>query len=197
MSGGDDKPAMASAARAHPVRMLVLLTVACVLASAGTAATAVQLAGVLTHHGEYHLYLTTDAGAGGRWLRMGEAIVGFSLVDYDPVAEVATLRRDGRLLRVRLTDAGRSASGEDSQAAEVAAIQANLQLIFTAAEIHFREGRGGHVDLSDLVGAGKYLERIVPVAGEDYGALTVMKGETTRLSITTKAGTIVSLDRQR
>jgi hypothetical protein len=67
--------------------------------------------------------------------------------------------------------------------AEETAIRSNLHLLSDAAEQYYLEKGVGSATYDDLVGPGKYVVDVTPVAGEDYRSLLFKQGQPLRVRI--------------
>ena len=74
------------------------------------------------------------------------------------------------------------------------AIQNNLRIFSSSAQMHMLETGAKSASYADLVGSedGKYIRELKPVAGEDYESLVLHEGDT-EISVTTVDGRIISL----
>ncbi|HEY1108911.1 MAG TPA: hypothetical protein VGE76_09770 [Opitutaceae bacterium] len=125
------------------------------------------------------------------WVAPGGSFQGYTIGRYDAATETLQLLREGAELRLPL----RAARVTDSLSpAAAAAIRANLKLLVAAAKVHFLEGRTRYATFADLVGLGKPLPQLVPIAGEDYGGITFMKADPVTLRVRTASGHTVVFD---
>ena len=63
------------------------------------------------------------------------------------------------------------------------AVIGNLQGLAAAAEQYFRENQVTGVSYHELVGPGRYVRNVYPVAGETYDHLFFVKGEPVRVRL--------------
>jgi type IV pilus assembly protein PilA len=75
------------------------------------------------------------------------------------------------------------------QASQESSIQNNLRLFASAAQQYMLETGEAKATYDDVVGKGKYMRDLVPIAGENYRELVVTHGSK-RLSITSGAVTV-------
>ena len=77
------------------------------------------------------------------------------------------------------------------QASQQKAIVNNLRMFAAAAQQYMLETGSDHATYADIVGPGKYIKHITPVAGEDYTNLVVHVSDT-ELSVKTADGRVVN-----
>lgn len=73
---------------------------------------------------------------------------------------------------------------------QVKAVIGNLQGLAAAAEQYFRENQVTGVSYHELVGPGRYVRNVYPVAGESYDHLFFVKGEPVRVRLPGKGWVI-------
>ncbi|PXA03729.1 hypothetical protein DDZ13_10565 [Coraliomargarita sinensis] len=73
------------------------------------------------------------------------------------------------------------------------AVTNNLRQIASAADQYFLEEGKAEVTIEDLVGPGKYIRSLEPVAGESYEGM-VIKTTDTEISVTLGNGEIIAID---
>jgi hypothetical protein len=71
--------------------------------------------------------------------------------------------------------------GKEQAGAEEAAIRNNLHLLAAAADQYYLEKGVDSATYNDLVGPGKYLSDVTPMAGEDYHSLLFKQGHPLRV----------------
>jgi LysM repeat protein len=185
-----------------------ILAAACALGLACAAAGAeapIEFSGVLTNEGHVKIALTSTATHVTRWVEPGEDFLGYTVTRYDPKEDAVFLKRSGQEIRLGLipskspnpaaTTAAAATPANQAAATEVTAnaVRSNLRQ-FVAAARRFQAERGTNsVAFSDVVGPGKYIRELTPVAGENYSALT-FSPDVTSVSVTTSNGTNVALD---
>lgn len=170
------------------------------LVSAVSAADAgIEFAGVLTAGGKTRVALTDKSSNATTWVAPGDEFNGYKVERYDPAEDAVFLAKGGKETRIGLVAAKTPEAGsvttetQPSADAANAAIHANLQRLATAAK-QLQLARGvSNVSYADLVGPGKPIPELNPVAGESYSTLSF--GENvTAVSVTTSNGTTISLN---
>jgi hypothetical protein len=78
-------------------------------------------------------------------------------------------------------EAAVSDNGKPQADAEDAAIRNNLHLLANAADQYYLEKGVDSATYDDLVGPGKYLNDVTPIAGEDYHSLLFKQGQPLRV----------------
>jgi hypothetical protein len=71
--------------------------------------------------------------------------------------------------------------GKEQASAEETAIRNNLHLLADSANQFYLEKGVDSATYNDLVGPGRYISEITPVAGEDYHSLLFKQGQTLRV----------------
>jgi len=153
---------------------------------------AIRFVGVVTESQETRLCLEDESTGAWSWVPVGGCFLDYTINTYEPAIEIAVLGGGDREYRVPLRHSRVIEAPADLSPATVDLIRENLLLFRYAAAVHIKQTRSRYVTYDDLVGAGKYLESLDPVAGEDYRGLTMMKGEANTLVVTTADGTKIS-----
>jgi LysM repeat protein len=162
----------------------------------------IEFSGVLTANGKPKVALTDKSTQTTQWLDPGDAFLGYAIARYDPGEEAVFLRKNGEEIRLPLvtpksTPAQPAAAAAPAPAANTEfvanAIRSNLRQFVAAARRVQAEQGTAQVSYADLVGPGKPLRELTPVAGENYTSLTYAPA-VTALSVTTSAGNTVTLD---
>ena len=78
-------------------------------------------------------------------------------------------------------EAAVSDNGRQQAGAEEAAIRNNLHLLAGAADQYYLEKGVDSATYNDLVGPGKYISDVTPIAGEDYHPLVFKQGQPLRV----------------
>jgi hypothetical protein len=127
--------------------------------------------------------------------------------DYTPLVftrgqRVEVRLADGRIVRYPLgaTDSSPRPERTSEQAPapddpKAQAMIQNLQVLNDAANKYYAEHDSTTTTFENLVGPGKYLPSIAPVAGEDYRSLLFKKDHPLRLYL--KDGRVVTFPLQR
>jgi LysM repeat protein len=160
-----------------------------------------EFSGVMTTGGKTRVALTDPSTKTTTWLEPGQQFRGYTIARYDANQDVVFLKKAGQETRLALSSAktsdagGNAGSSAASLAAEATAnaIRANLRLLTSAARQYQLEHGVMSVSYSDLVGPGKPIKEIKPVAGENYSTLT-FGPNVTGVNVTTATGTVVALD---
>jgi hypothetical protein len=71
--------------------------------------------------------------------------------------------------------------GKQQAGAEEVAIRNNLHLLAGAADQFYLEKGANTATYDDLVGPGKYISDVTPMAGEDYHSLLFKQGQPLRV----------------
>jgi LysM repeat protein len=137
-----------------------------------------------------------DASGTSSWVKVGAAFSGYTLTSYDAATESVVLTHDGVTTRVKLSSPRPTAANAVVAPPEIAtAITQNLRQLAAAANQYYLENGRTTAVLADLVGETKYVRRLIPVAGEDYGVLQFDQGSPL-LTVQTSQGYTVTLDRR-
>jgi hypothetical protein len=157
--------------------------------------TAIEFTGVLSTSGSVRLALRDrTTGVSSPWLKVGDTFSGYALTAFEPASETVVLTRDSNVTRVKLSPPKTNAVVTEPLSEIAAAILTNLRQLVAAADQHYLETPTQIPTLADLVGETKYVRRLLPVDGEDYGALQFTPGNRT-LTVQTAHGQTVTLDR--
>lgn len=167
----------------------------------GAAEPPIAFSGVLTVDGEVRIALTDKETKATTWVEPGDQFNGYTVARYDAKSEAVFLKKDGEETRLGLvpsttTDSAATASPpalSGMAATPNSAVRANLRRLAAAAR-HYQIARDVmSVSYSDLVGPGKPIPQLTPVAGEDYSSL-MFGPNVTAVSVTTADGNTVTLD---
>jgi len=161
--------------------------------------------GLLTSDGKTYVALTDSATKGTRWVRTGEEFNGYSVLRYDAQNDAVFLKKGNEEIRVPLVlaktmEPAMGAPTSPTQAsphssAIAAAVRSNLRQLATAAqELRAKLGVAS-VSYNDVVGPGKPIPQLTPVAGETYSTLN-FGPDVTAISVTTSDGATISLPLQ-
>lgn len=182
------------------IRRAALTGVFFVASLLGAAEPSIEFSGVLTAEGKTQVALTDTARKSTTWVKTGDEFNGYTVARYDAKEDAVFLKKGGQEIRLGLvtartvepqpTAATRSAALAESTAA---AIRANLRQLASAARQYQIASNATSVSFSDLVGPGKLIREIKPVAGENYSTLT-FGSNVTGVSVTTATGATVGLD---
>jgi hypothetical protein len=175
-----------------------LLLAGCAVASGVAATPPIDFSGVLTLGPEVKVALADRDTGATQWVRVGDSFKGYIVGAFDSTTETVGLSKGALELRLplKLAKILDSAASEGATASDVAQkIRGNLHGLAVAAARFFAETGRPQAVLADLVGPGKYLEVLRPVAGEDYGAVRLERAHG-QLSLTTPEGEIVTFDPQ-
>ena len=155
---------------------------------------AIEFVGVATQDGVTK-YAFRDAATGiSRWVVVGGAVGDCTLASYDAPTQTAELTRGADRLRVKLS----AASSDQSAAAPPAPAQAvaifrNLHVFVAAAHQHCLETGESVAAAADLIGPGRYIKTLAPIAGEDYSVLTYDQ-KLPVLTVRTASGATITFD---
>jgi hypothetical protein len=129
------------------------------------------------------LFLKNDIEGAPKWIEFLE----FRRGDKDAAAEAIefALRQQTQVL---------NAFANVRRSSTEAAVRNNLRQLSAAADQYFLEHGTRTVKLDDIVGADKYIKKLTPVDGEDYGKLELAMGAAP-WKVTTASGIVVSYDR--
>lgn len=183
------------------LRCAAFITATLLVAPAFAATPGIEFSGVLTADGTTRIALTDTASKSTTWVQPGDNFNGYTVSRYDAKEDAIFLKKNGEEIRVGLvasktpetSNAGRSNGPALSANPSANAIRANLRQLATAAR-QLQSQRGlASVSYADLVGPGKPIPVLTPVAGENYSTLT-FNPQVTAISVTTSSGTTVSLD---
>ena len=178
----------------------------------------IEFSGVLTSDGKTQLALTDKATNSTQWVEAGGEFNGYTIARYDAKEDAIFVSRGGgeeqriglEAPKSPLPPSGTAAptlaastggalggrartSTALSTDAAASAIRSNLRLLASAARQYQTERGAATVAYSDLVGPGKFISELRPVAGENYSTLTFAPGATS-VAVTLPDGARVSLD---
>ena len=187
-------------------RVVLASVFACALV-AHAAEPNIEFSGVLTADGRTRVALTDKATDTTQWVEAGTEFSGYTLARYDEKEEAVYLAKGGQEFRLGLVGpqtplaprvAGAPAptpapTSSPSTEAAVNAIRSNLRTLTAAARQYQAERGVSTVSYSDLVGPGKFISELKPVAGENYATLS-FPANVSSLSVTMADGTRVALD---
>ena len=170
-------------------------------ASAFAAEPGIELRGVLEGVGATQLSLLDKTNETTRWVEVGQSFAGFAVQAYDPGTETATLVKDGKETRVRMSSAQIAVAPIDDAPANTEKISLpvartifnNLRQISAAADQYYLEKGGSTTTVAELVGPTKYIKQLKSEAGEDYSTLKLVSGKEL-LTVTTASGEAITYD---
>ena len=163
----------------------------------------IVFSGVLTAEGKTHVALTDPVSNSTRWVQLGNEFGDYSVLRYDPKEDAVFLKKGSQEIRVPLalsktaepSSATASTAQTDlSNAAEIATrVRTNLRQLAAAAQ-QYRQGNNVKtVSFNELVGPGKIIPQLTPVAGENYSTLN-FGPDVTAVSVTTADGATIALE---
>lgn len=189
-------------------RFLVLTSVLVGLAAAPaaepeTTTPEIIFSGVITAEGKTHVALTDPTSKSTSWVQLGSEFGDYSVERYDPKDDAVFLKKGSQVIRVPLalaktTEPDRAvvstAPSAGLDAAGIAIrVRTNLRQLATAAQ-QYRQGNNVKtVSFNDLVGPGKLIPQLNPVAGENYTTLN-FGPDVTAVSVTTVDGATIALE---
>jgi LysM repeat protein len=160
----------------------------------------IEFRGVMVGAGVTKLSLKDPATESTRWVEVGQTFAGYKVSAYDATNETAMLTKDGRELRLRL-NAGQvmefpAATAASPATTKLSLPQArmifnNLRQIASAADQYYLENGKPSTTVGELVGPGKYIKLLSPVAGENYHDLKLAVGSEA-VSVVTASGETVT-----
>lgn len=161
----------------------------------------IVFSGVMTAGGKTRLALTDTEKNVTTWVEPGAEFKGYTIERYDAKDEAVFLKKDGQETRVGLVASKTSdtsaatiaADDTGSNQAAVTAIRSNLRQLAAAARQYQIAQNVTTVGYNDLVGPGKLIKEIKPVAGENYSTLN-FGPNVTGVSVTTANGTTISVE---
>jgi hypothetical protein len=167
----------------------------------------VEFSGVLTADGKTRVALTDKATDTTQWVETGTEFGGYRIARYDQKEEAVFLSKNGEEFRLGLIGpktplaprtatmpaANAPSTSSPSTEAAINAIRSNLRTLAAAARQYQAERRVTTVSYSDLVGPGKFISELKPVAGENYAALN-FSPNVASLSVTMADGSSVAVD---
>jgi LysM repeat protein len=177
------------------------LAALCLSSSLFAAEPGIVLSGVMTAGGKTRLALTDTEKNVTTWVEPGAEFKGYTIERYDAKDEAVFLKKGGQETRVGLVTAKTSdtpaataaADNTGSNQAAVTAIRSNLRQLAAAARQYQIAQNVTTVGYNDLVGPGKLIKEIKPVAGENYSTLN-FGPNVTGVSVTTASGTTISVE---
>lgn len=204
-SGNPNRAARVKVGTVMITRSLLIATFLTSLGVLNGAEPPVVFSGMLTSEGKTYVALTDSSTKGTRWVRLGEEFNGYSVVRYDSQNDAVFLKKGSEEIRVPLALAK---TAEPVQGAVVtptpvlantagiaAAVRSNLRQLATAAQ-ELRTTLGvASVSYNDLVGPGKPIPQLTPVAGETYSTLN-FGPDVTAIGVTTSDGATITLQLQ-
>ena len=168
----------------------------------------IEFSGLLIADGKTRLALTDKATDTTQWVEPGSEFNGYVVARYEPQEEAVFVTKNGQEFRLGLIApksplASRSPgvaaavaanpANSPSTEAAVSAIRSNLRTLAAAARQYQAERGVATVAYADLVGPGKFISELKPVAGENYAALS-FSSNMPALSVTMADGARVSVD---
>jgi LysM repeat protein len=183
-----------------PRAVLALALIPITAIAARSAELGIEFTGVLTAGGQTRIAVTDKASRATTWVEPGQEFRGFQVLRYDPAADVLVVKKGLEETHLALVSS-KAGSGapvaiaEPSPADEptTAAVRSNLRRLVAAARQYQAERGAGSVSFADLVGPGKPIPELSPVAGENYSTLN-FGPNVTAVSVTTANGATISLD---
>jgi hypothetical protein len=164
-----------------------------------TPADDLEFDGVLVCDGRTQLALLDRMTGLAKWVTVGGKFEGFVVGAYDPAKDTVSLTRVGAPpISIRLKDAIILVTTPASPwlqptNAERAAVAANLQQLAAAAAQYLTDTGIPATSLDELVGPGKLLPQLTPVAGESYNSVD-LGGGTANFGVTMSDGTHIAAD---
>jgi hypothetical protein len=155
--------------------------------------------GVLVAGGRTQVALLDRATGAAKWVPEGGKFEGFAVGAYDPAKDTVSLTRDGapprsislKVAFILVTPP--ASSWLQPTNAERAAVAANLQQLAAAAAQYLADTGMPATSLDELVGPGKLLAQLDPVAGENYRTIN-LAGGAADLGVTLPDGTHIAAD---
>ncbi|WP_414665132.1 hypothetical protein [Horticoccus sp. 23ND18S-11] len=124
------------------------------------------------------------------WLEVGQQFEGYTVLSFDKVSEVLTVRREGKDFRVRLPQPKVSADKVKISAEKEERILRNLRILAAAADQYYLEKKEVVASYETLVALKEYVkEDIVSVDGENYRAINF---SSEKMEVLTTGGHTVS-----
>jgi LysM repeat protein len=161
----------------------------------------IVFSGVMTASGKTRIALTDPEKNVTTWVQPGEQFKGYTIARYDEKDEAVFLKKGTQETRIGLVAAKTPDTPASTSTAEIAAatqataaaIRSNLRQLATAARQYQLAHNVSTVGYNDLVGPGKPIKELKPVAGENYSTLN-FGPNVTGVSVTTANGTTISMD---
>lgn len=185
-------PGRATVPRTHRWRRRFVFLAGLALTGTGAASAvgAVDFRGVMVEGGRTWYALADAATGTAEWVAPDGHFAGYRVGDYDSSKRSLALRRGREIVRLKLS--GRAAAPSGLAPADVVAVRQNLRRLRAAACLAFIEQAKSRVATADLVGPGRYIDRLESVAGEDYSQLEFRR-EDAACAVVTATGTVVAL----
>ena len=183
-------------------REFLAAALALLLAAAHAAEPNIEFSGVLTADGRTRLALTDKATKTTQWVDAGGEFDGYEVTRYDPKEDAVFLRKDGQEYRLALVSPKTAidarnpaaiAANPPSTEAAANAIRGNLRTLMAAARQYQADRNVSSVSYGDIVGPGRSIAELKPVAGENYSSFTFSPNMSS-ISVTMADGAIVTLD---
>ncbi len=187
------------------LRRAVFIATLAAIPSLFAAEAGIEFSGILTADGKTRLALTDTASKTTTWVEAGGVFNGYTVARFDAKEEAVFLKKNGQEIRLGLvpektSEAATSPAPSPGPASVAAAttptanaVRTNLQRLALAARRVQAERGVTTVSFADLVGPGKPIPELSPVAGENYSTL-LFGPNTPAISVTTTDGTTVSVD---
>ena len=161
----------------------------------------IVLSGVMTAGGKTRLALTDTEKNITTWVEPGAEFKGYTVERYDAKDDAVFLKKGSQetrlgLVAAKTSDVPAATSAADNSGANqaaVTAIRSNLRQLAAAARQYQIAQNVTTVGYNDLVGPGKLIKEIKPVAGENYSTLN-FGPNVTGVSVTTANGTTISVE---
>jgi LysM repeat protein len=171
------------------------LSLAAVVAAAESE---IQFAGVLTASGRTRIALTDTATKTTKWVEPGGEFKGYQVTRYDAKEEAVFLKKGAQetrlaLVAARTPDASVAAKDAAASVQTAAAVRSNLRQLVMAAQQYQSQRGVSTANYRDLVGPGKLIKELKPVAGEDYSTLS-FGPNVTAVSVTTANGITIAYE---
>lgn len=167
------------------------------------AAPNIEFSGVLTADGKTRVALHDKTTDSTEWVETGSEFGGYEVARYEAKEEAVFLRKGTEEFRLGLVAPKTPLAPQPTGGALVArpattqaaanAIRSNLRTLVAAARQYQAERGTTTVAYSDLVGPGKFIAELRPIAGENYSALT-FPADLNAVSVTMADGATVRLD---
>jgi LysM repeat protein len=167
------------------------------------AAPNIEFSGVLVADGKTRIALTDKASSTTQWLEPGSEFNGYVVDRFDPKDDAVFLKKGGDEFRLGLvaaktpdnarSPAAPAGTGGAATTAATSAVRANLRTLAAAARQYQLERGPGPVTYADLVGPGKSITELKPVAGENYTGISFAPNTAT-VSVAMADGSTVAVD---
>ena len=166
------------------------------LVAVHAADTGIEFAGVMTAGGKTRIAVTDSSSKSTTWIEPGQEFKGYRIERYDAEEEAIYVTKAGERSRIGMVAARtpEEPAVQPASSEQVAtAIRSNLLQLAAAARQYQIQHGVQSVSYTDLVGPGKLIKELKPVAGESYSTLTFGQN-VTGVSVTTAGGSTVSVD---